>query len=204
MDDETSIIRIDGCEFDFGKFPYIKINKIINKLKTHIKSNGMYGKDIENALSECRYVLNGWTRHRYPQWETPIDQRKLYDEFFSTFLDFINVLKNSGYDINGLYTGDVYRYIGKGCPNINNEIVHPIYDNMFTSFSTVPELPSITSKLCGTMTLIHAYIDDSSTGIRLRDFIDCPEDEVVCRMSKNIVKDVKYINEDEEENEHDD
>lgn len=85
MDNETSIIRIDGCEFDWGKFPYIKINKIINKLKTHIKSDDMDGKDIENALFECRCILYGWTEHRYTQCETPIDQRKLYDEFFSTF-----------------------------------------------------------------------------------------------------------------------
>lgn len=125
--------------------------------------------------------------------------------FLALFFDFIKMLNNRGYyDTKGLYTGDVYRYLGKGCPNTNDEIVYPRYDNMFTSFSTVPELPSITSKLCGTMTLIHAYIDDSSTGIRLKDFINCPEDEVVCRMSKSIVKDVKYINKDEEESEYDD
>ncbi|MBD5545267.1 MAG: hypothetical protein HDR01_13800 [Lachnospiraceae bacterium] len=200
------------------------ITSVTNTIDNYIFSRKEmeYSKEkfIDLCVGIC-YVFNIWTGQT---WVGDRKEKDISDAFQNFFVFLyklvcsINDNKNySAYDERFFakfisYTGKVYRYLGKNNSQ-EQEVVVPVYNDIYVSWSKLPHSSYIESKLYGTMTWMAANIQSPYFGIDLEGFEKilirltnekCKvtrgnEREVVFPTFKECIMEVRYIEEDEDD-----
>lgn len=146
-------------------------------------------------------LLSKWTGDTYIGYKKPKAFKLAFQQFFTSFYDFLLVLKNSDDPCLkeagsvSLYQGKVYRYIGYiRCTNINRPLL-PEYNDIYVSWSKNPRNEYIESKLNGTMTVLECDISGNYFGIDLTAFgvSKEDEDEVVFPTIKECICNIEYL-----------
>ncbi len=188
------------------------VYEVSKQLKEAIKlveldqlDSGSYYCDI---LSNNIYdVLDYWTGSTYVGRKKNKLIQDAFQSFFINLYSFLMTCKSSKSKqliqyrklaYKALYHGVVYRYIGHG--DAEDELktkVEPVYNDIYVSWSKKAGNSYLLSKLYGTKTLLTCEITEDNYGIDLEAFgvSKCDEAEVVFPTIKNLIKDVKYIEE---------
>ena len=176
-------------------------NRLTNRtklLKKEVISEQQYKDLIEDIITTLRF----WTGR------TPIGERKSeviqkrFQTFFEKLYEFLIVCKNSSLwepqnlANDSLYQGTLYRYLGYG-PNITGEKVQikPKFDNIYASWSKLPQNSYIESKLHGPKTWLECKVEGNLYGIDLTVFgvSKANEEEVVFPTIEKTILDIRYL-----------
>jgi hypothetical protein len=186
-----------------------QIVKGITEATNNLVSYRNHSSTTKNMLSElwediCD-ICNFWTGSTYVGSPKSDAIKNAFQLFFEELMQLLLVMKNShkAFEANVanamLYRGKVYRYLGNGFPT--EEVVTPIYDNIYVSWSTEPTNYYIESKLYGNITWLACEISAPLYGINL-DAIGCSranEHEIVFPTIEKCITEIKYISEDDDD-----
>ena len=148
-------------------------------------------------------ICNVWTGKTYVGCEKTKELQDAFQKFFTALMYLLLKMKNSPRDYEVrvakamLYTGTVYRYLGKNEPNKIKVV--PVYNNIYVSWSKLPTNHYFLSKLYGPVTWMACNIVEPQYGIDL-EVIGCSranEREVVFPTIESCITEIKYIMEDE-------
>ena len=172
-------------------------------------------------LNNILVVLEHWTGSTYIGNTKEKELKKAYQAFFNALYKLVLKCKEIDNSVlqecadNILYQGQIFRYLGHSSPHNCNISVDPIYDDIYVSWSKEPKNSYVESKLYGTMTWISAEINEPYYGIDLEGVEkaitlltneECSvskgnEREVVFPTIKECIMEVKYIEDDFEDQE---
>lgn len=184
---------------------------------------GITQNQAEILLNNIIGVLGHWTGSTYVGVDKEKILKKAYQAFFSALYEMILKCRETKNDtireyVNGvLYRGKIYRYLGNSGDDNYDGRIEPIFNDIYVSWSKEPTNSYIESKLYGTMTVLSAEINEPYYGIDLEGiekFItlltnkECRisrgnEREVIFPTIKECITEIKYIEDDYEEQEDD-
>lgn len=200
-------------EIDIAAVEIKRVSAQIPGVIKKLKSGDITFEDTNFNLlvNNITKTLSYWTGHTYVGQEKDKMVQKAFQSFFGYLYDFLMFCltedRNSqqfyhGFADRALYQGNVYRYLGH-CSGSGNysEKIEPIYNDIYVSWSKKPDNPYILSKLCGTKTLLTCEIAEPYYGIDLDAFgvVRAEEQEVVFPTIMEMIKEVKYIEYNDEE-----
>ena len=153
---------------------------------------------FKDIIGICRF----WVGNTYIGCQKADDVKGAFQFFFEKLMELLLNMKGSDkeYEKNiadmVLYRGKVYRYLGNAfLPDNSDNIVSPIFDDVYVSWSKNSENSYITSKLHGTITWLSCEISEPLYGIDL-DKLYCSradEHEVVFPTIEKCITEIKYI-----------
>ena len=150
-------------------------------------------------------ICDFWTGKTYVGNDKNILVKNAFQLFFETLMKSLLFMSESDRDYElrlanaMLYRGPIYRYLGNNYPTKN--IVKPIYNNIYVSWSKNKTNNYIESKLYGTKTWLACEIAEPLYGIDL-DAIGCSranEREVVFPTIENCITQIEYIGDEHDE-----
>lgn len=186
-----------------------KIAKGVNEATDNIiacyQSTKRTYKMYEDVFSDVHTICDFWTGHTYVGDNKKDVVKEAFQKFFEALMTLLlDMCQDEDNDVRKsaerlLYRGIVYRYLGHGSPS--SDIINPIYDGIYVSWSKTKTNTYIESKLYGTMTRLTCEIKSPLYGIDL-EALGCSlnqEREVVFPTLKDCVVDVEYIEEEYDE-----
>lgn len=150
-------------------------------------------------------VCDFWTGKTYVGNHKSKAIESAFQSFFTELMRLLLVMKDSPKDYEAcvanamLYTGKVYRYLGKDHPH--KKAVNPIYNDIYVSWSKQPKNNYLLSKLYRPITWMSCEIVAPQYGIDL-DAIGSSranEHEVVFPTIEKCITEIKYISEDDDD-----
>lgn len=139
------------------------------------KRDGLLILDLCEIL--CPALLK-WVGETYVGKQKTIEEETVYQQFFEAFHELLSCFLNNQlqlYDLekewfqNLLYTGNLYRYLGKSDP-FNEDRVLPRYNRIYVSWSKNKENSYLRSKLHGPITQLACNIQFPYFGIDIEGF----------------------------------
>lgn len=191
-----------GCETD-------KIVCCVNEATQHILHyKTMSHRPFKMWQSLCQdicEVCEFWTGSTYVGHQKESALKDAYQRFFTELMNMLLWMRNSSLQYESdtakelLYQGAVYRYIGSKQPI--HDIVEPIYDNIYVSWSKNQHNLYFTSKLYHPITWMACNIESPLYGIDLEAMGCSPnnEREVVFPTIEECITEIKYISEDDDD-----
>lgn len=176
-------------------------NNIVLYRKSRNVSEVMFGTLLEDITVICYF----WTGKTFIGHPKNLAVKNAFQSFFVELMNLLLTMKNSNkkYEKNIadklLYRGKVYRYLGNDYPLDN--IVEPVFDGIYVSWSKEPKNQNITRKLYRTITWISCKISAPFYGIDL-DNLGCSrvnEHEVVFPTIEKCITEIKYISEEDDD-----
>jgi len=200
------------------------INRTADGMVGHIKGRAEYEYFKEGFIDLCADInqcLTIWTGETWIGDPKTKKTKSAFQRFFSAFHCMIcNIQDNSErysrdeleYVKRIVFHGTVYRYLGSADP-YNKTVIKPDYNDIYVSWSKEPESSYIESKLYGPMTWLSADIQKPFFGIDLegveKAFLALSgkkcmisrgtEREVVFPTIKDCITEVKYIEDEEDD-----
>lgn len=149
-------------------------------------------KDI---IAICKF----WVGNTYIGQPKADDVKKAFQSFFEELMALLLNMKKSNKEYERtiadklLYRGKVYRYLGNASPSDN--VVDPVFDGIYVSWSKNPENSYITNKLYGTITRLSCEISEPLYGIDLDNLGSsrANEHEVVFPTIEKCITEIEYI-----------
>lgn len=150
-------------------------------------------------------ICSFWTSNTYVGNPKNDAIKNAFQLFFEELMKLLLIMKNSDkfYEVDVanalLYRGTVYRYLGRDYPT--DDVVSPIYDDIYVSWSKEPKNDYLLSKLYGTITWMSCEINAPFYGIDL-DALGCSranEHEVVFPTIEECITEIKYISEENDD-----
>ena len=163
-------------------------------------------------------ILLDWTGNTYVGVKKVKSAERDYQFFFELLHDFLHFLYDNKSEVsneewslaeNMMYHGTVYRYLGThdSRNSERKEMVKPIYNDIFVSWSKSEKNAYIESKLYGPVTWMKAEIKEPEFGIDINGFEEwCKkwqgdsafitrgmEKEVVFPTVKECIVEIRYI-----------
>lgn len=181
------------------------IGEATNNIVNYRHSLNVTEKRFCELIEDVQAVCDFWTRNTYVGVPKETAEKEAFQKFFSELMQLLLEMKKSGtiferrIAANMLYTGKVYRYLGnKFQPE---KIVKPSYDNIYVSWSKHPQNDYIESKLGGNITWLSCEITVPRYGIDLEAIKSSRgnEAEVVFPTIKECVTEIRYISEENDE-----
>ncbi len=157
---------------------------------------------LENVIST---VLGIWTGHTYVGERKQEKIKKAFQKFFVNFMDLLLDIKNysENYALKekqlskkALFQGTVYRLLGHNTAD-KNEKIEQTFDDIYVSWSKIPQNSYFESKLYGVITWIKCIISVKYFGIDLTA-LQCSrsnEQEIVFPTIEECITEIKYIEE---------
>ena len=150
------------------------------------------GDDIGEV---CRF----WTGSTYVGIPKDEKIKKAFQLFFEELMELLLDMKDSKMEFEKrvatamLYRGTVYRYLGHNY--LTDEVVAPVYDNIYVSWNKEEGNAYILSKLHGPVTKMTCIIAEPLYGIDLGILECCKgiECEVVFPTVEECVDEIKYL-----------
>lgn len=161
---------------------------------------------FKDLLQDIKDVCNFWTGKTYVGNVKENEIKDVFQNFFVSFMELLLKLKKSrkrfeyNFANSVLYRGKAYRCLGNDSPG--GQVVHPIYDCVYVSWSKEPNNSYFMGKLYGDITLLSCEIDPPLYGIDLEG-LGCSrakEREVVFPTIKKSITEIKYTSNDDEDN----
>ena len=186
-----------------------QIVKGVSEATKHITSYRNLSNGSKRAWSELRKDIISiccfWTGNTYIGCAKESVVKNAFQSFFEELMNLLLVMKSSNKDYEAtfadllLYRGKVYRYLGNDSPS--KDIVKPIFDGIYVSWSKEPENCYITSKLYGTITWLSCKISEPFYGIDLDNLgrSRTNEHEVVFPTIEECITEIKYIPEEDDD-----
>lgn len=181
------------------------IGEATNNIVNYRHSLNVTEKRFCELIEDVQAVCDFWTRNTYVGVPKETAEKEAFQKFFSELMQLLLEMKKSGtiferrIAANMLYTGKVYRYLGnKFQPE---KIVKPSYDNIYVSWSKHPQNDYIESKLGGNIAWLSCEITAPRYGIDLEAIKSSRgnEAEVVFPTIKECVTEIRYISEENDE-----
>lgn len=177
----------------------------------------------ETLLNNIVSVIEHWTGSTYIGVNKEKALKKAYQAFFNSLYELVLKCKEIDNSTiqecanNILYRGKIFRYLGHPSGDDCDSKIEPIFNDIYVSWSKEPTNLYIESKLYGTMTMLSAEINEPYYGIDLEGIEkaitiltneECRmsrgnEREVIFPTIKKCITEVKYIEDDYEEQEDD-
>lgn len=203
-----------------------KIHSISCQIQTITKriiSGDITQNQAVTLLNNILVVLKHWTGSTYVGRNKEKSLKKAYQAFFNALYELVLKCKEIDNSIiqecanSILYRGKVFRYLGHSSGNDCDSKIEPIFNDIYVSWSKEPTNSYIESKLYGTITVLSAEITEPYYGIDLEGIEKAitlltneeyrisrgNEREVVFPTIKQCITEVKYIEDDYEEQEDD-
>jgi len=181
------------------------IGEATNNIVNYRHSLNVTEKRFCELIEDVQAVCDFWTGNTSVGVPKETAEKEAFQKFFSELMQLLLEMKKSGtiferrIAANMLYTGKVYRYLGnKFQPE---KIVKPSYDNIYVSWSKHPQNDYIESKLGGNITWRSCEITAPRYGIDLEAIKSSRgnEAEVVFPTIKECVTEIRYISEENDE-----
>lgn len=181
------------------------IGEATNNIVNYRHSLNVTEKRFCELIEDVQAVCDFWTGNTSVGVPKETAEKEAFQKFFSELMQLLLEMKKSGtiferrIAANMLYTGKVYRYLGnKFQPE---KIVKPSYDNIYVSWSKHPQNDYIESKLGGNITWLSCEIMAPRYGIDLEAIKSSRgnEAEVVFPTIKECVTEIRYISEENDE-----
>lgn len=181
------------------------IGEATNNIVNYRHSLNVTEKRFCELIEDVQAVCDFWTGNTSVGVPKETAEKEAFQKFFSELMQLLLEMKKSGtiferrIAANMLYTGKVYRYLGnKFQPE---KIVKPSYDNIYVSWSKHPQNDYIESKLGGNITWLSCEITTPRYGIDLEAIKSSRgnEAEVVFPTIKECVTEIRYISEENDE-----
>ncbi len=157
---------------------------------------------LHNLFEDIIEIGKFWTSNTYVGQPKDLAVKAVFQSFFEALMDLLLNMKNTGKKSERaiaeklLYRGKVYRYLGNAYPSDDpDDIVKPVFDDIYVSWSKEPQNGYIRSKLYGPVTLLSCEISTPFYGIDL-DELNCSrgnEHEVVFPTTKKCIIEIEYI-----------
>lgn len=203
---EYESLLTDINSFQKSIFEVIKqMKRILNTFdKCHLNE-----KNFNIMFENIRKIIVWWTGNTYVGYKKNSLIKKLFQQFYELLYEILIKMKSSGFKQlsdftnNALYQGKIYRYIGYNENNCKKEPKQINYNNIYVSWSKLPENSYFEQKLCGTITHISCEISGDYYGIDLSAFeaSRANEEEVVFPTVKSLITEIRIIEEDDDEGE---
>ncbi|MBQ3542470.1 MAG: hypothetical protein IJA45_05000 [Oscillospiraceae bacterium] len=153
---------------------------------------------LMELADDLRAVCYFWTGSTYVGSPKAEPIKMAFQAFFEEFMQLLLLMKDSTLPfekrvaIAMLYSGTVYRYLGKNYPS--DEVVVPYYDGIYVSWSKQDGNSFLLSKFYGPVTKITCEIAEPMYGIDL-DILECTrgnEQEVVFPTFEQSIVEILY------------
>ena len=154
---------------------------------------------LMELADDLRAVCCFWTGSTYVGSPKAEPIKMAFQAFFEEFMQLLLFMKDSALPFEKrvanamLYSGTVYRYLGKNYPS--DEVVVPYYDGIYVSWSKQDGNSYLLSKFYGPVTKITCEIAEPMYGIDL-GILECTrgnEREVVFPTYRQCVAEIQYI-----------
>lgn len=153
---------------------------------------------LMELADDLRAVCYFWTGSTYVGSPKAEPIKMAFQAFFEEFMQLLLLMKDSTLPFEKrvanamLYSGTVYRYLGKNYPS--DEVVVPYYDGIYVSWSKQDGNSYLLSKFYGPVTKITCEIAEPMYGIDL-DILECTrgnEQEVVFPTFEQSIVEILY------------
>ena len=153
---------------------------------------------LMELADDLRAVCYFWTGSTYVGSPKAEPIKMAFQAFFEEFMRLLLLMKDSTLPFEKrvanamLYSGTVYRYLGKNYPS--DEVVVPYYDGIYVSWSKQDGNSYLLSKFYGPVTKITCEIAEPMYGIDL-DILECTrgnEQEVVFPTFEQSIVEILY------------
>lgn len=191
-----------GCDTE-------KIAKGVNEATDNIMACYQSAKRTCNmykdVFADVHTICDFWTGNTYVGVNKEDVVKKAFQKFFEALMILLlDMRQDKDKDVRELaeglmYRGTVYRYLGNCSPS--SDIINPICDGIYVSWSKTKTNTYMESKLYGTITRLTCEIKSPLYGIDL-EALGCSlnkEREVVFPTLKDCVVDIEYIEEEYDE-----
>lgn len=184
-----------------------RVTSQIRSVKKKLSMNGIMCGDenFDIFFNNVCQTLNFWTGDTYVGCKKSKSIQKAFQAFFVALYDFLlfcqredksflRPLKDFADD--ALYRGTIYRYLGHGSNGADaDRKVEPEYNDIYVSWSKMPNNNYFQSKLHGTITLLTGVIAEPYYGIDLEAFEAARgnEAEVVFPTLAETISSIEYI-----------
>ena len=161
---------------------------------------------FRKLCNDIRTVCKLWSGKTYLGYKKDKPVETVYQEFFTNLMKLLtkcsisNISYEKKYAKRVLFRGTVYRYLGNGESTTQGKVI-PIYNEIYVSWSKNPKSNDIKRKLYGTITWLSCNIAEPFYGIDLENIgaSKASEREVVFPTIEKCVKEIKYINGDDDD-----
>jgi hypothetical protein len=169
------------------------------------RRNSSSSKALLELGEDMGVICDFWTGKTYGGSSKSKVIKEAFQGFFTELMQLLLEMKESQNDYEVrvakamLYTGKVYRYLGKSLPN--KKVVVPVYDDIYVSWSKCPNNDYLLSKLYGPVTWLSCEIVAPQYGIDLGAIgaSRANEHEVVFPTIEKCITEIKYISEDNDD-----
>ena len=181
------------------------ITEVTNNVKMYHARPNASKKMFMELCKDIGEICSFWTNNTYVGNPKNDAIKNAFQLFFEELMNLLLIMKNSDkfYEVDVanalLYRGTVYRYLGRDYPT--DDVVSPIYDDIYVSWSKEPKNDYLLSKLYGTITWMSCEINAPFYGIDL-DALGCSranEHEVVFPTIEEYITEIKYISEENDD-----
>lgn len=186
-----------------------QIVKGISEATAHIisyrNSSNASKKVFLKLYEDIVIIFKFWVGNTYVGYPKDYDVKNAFQSFFVELMNLLLTMKNSNKKYEKtiadklLYRGKVYRYLGNDHPLDN--IVEPVFDGIYVSWSKEPKNQNITRKLYRTITWISCEISAPFYGIDLDNlgYSRVNEHEIVFPTIEKCITEIKYISEEDDD-----
>lgn len=174
------------------------ISEATQNIVAYCKAPNRNSDMLMELADDLRAVCYFWTGSTYVGSPKAEPIKMAFQAFFEEFMQLLLLMKDSTLPFEKrvanamLYSGTVYRYLGKNYPS--DEVVVPYYDGIYVSWSKQDGNSYLLSKFYGPVTKITCEIAEPMYGIDL-DILECTrgnEQEVVFPTFEQSIVEILY------------
>ena len=176
------------------------ISEATQNIVAYCKAPNRNSDMLMELADDLRAVCYFWTGSTYVGSPKAEPIKMAFQAFFEEFMQLLLLMKDSTLPFEKraanamLYSGTVYRYLGKNYPS--DEVVVPYYDGIYVSWSKQDGNSYLLSKFYGPVTKITCEIAEPMYGIDL-DILECTrgnEQEVVFPTFEKCIMEINFLN----------
>ena len=183
----------------------VGITEATNNIAEYMNVNNPNKEQLFDVCNDVKTICAFWTGNMYVGIHKANAVKEAFQVFFETLMNFLLSIKENGNPHETklakslLYRGTVYRYLGSREPT--KEVIAPLYDNIYVSWSKNQKNSYVEGKLIGSKTWLSCKISDPLYGIDL-EALGCSkgeEREVVFPTIKECITEIKFILEEDDD-----
>lgn len=175
------------------------VSEATENIKVYRKFSERFPNMLEELGDDIGEVFRFWTGSTYVGIPKKEEIKNVFQLFFEELMALLLSMKDSKLDFERrvanamLYRGTVYRYLGHNYST--DEVIVPVYDNVYVCWNKEEENAYLLSKLYGPVTKMTCVISEPLYGIDLEILGCCrgTEREVVFPTIEECVTEINYL-----------
>lgn len=175
------------------------VSEATESIKVYRKFSERFPNMLEELGEDIGEVCRFWTGSTYVGTPKKEEIKNAFQLFFEELMALLLSMEDSKLDFEKrvakamLYRGTVHRYLGHNYST--DEVILPVYDNVYVSWNKEEENAYLLSKLYGPVTKMTCVISEPLYGIDLEILGCCrgTEREVVFPTIEECVTEINYL-----------